>query len=183
MISILLGTGFEETEGVTLYDILKRAGLDVRLVSVGDSLEVCSARKLRVLCDHRIQEVFDMPHEALVIPGGMGGVRSLMASAEARELARKLAGEGCLLAAICAGPMVLDAFGLLEGREYTCYPGVEEEIRSGHYAGGDLVWDEPLLTGTCPGTASLFGMKLAELLTSPSVAKKISMDWHGGDLG
>ncbi len=183
MISILLGTGFEETEGVTLYDILKRAGLDVRLVSVGDSLEVWSARKLRVLCDHRISEILEEPQEALVIPGGMGGVRSLIASPEARDFARKLAGEGCLLAAICAGPLVLDAFGLLEGREYTCYPGVEEEIGSGRYAGGDLVWDKPLLTGTCPGIADLFGLKLAELLTSPSVAEKIARDWHGGDRG
>ena len=56
MISILIGTGFEETEAITVYDILKRGKLDVELISVTGSLEVSSARNLIITCDSLIDD-------------------------------------------------------------------------------------------------------------------------------
>jgi protein deglycase len=45
MISILLGSGFEEVEAITVFDILKRAGADVLLVSVTGTPESKQCQK------------------------------------------------------------------------------------------------------------------------------------------
>ena len=45
---VFLATGFEEIEALTPVDILRRAGMDVRLVSVSGSETVKGARNIEV---------------------------------------------------------------------------------------------------------------------------------------
>lgn len=179
MISILIGTGFEETEAVTVYDIFKRGGLDVSLVSVTGSLEVNSVHNLFIRCDVLLDDILEKKQSLVVVPGGMGGVRRIMASPAAKAFLRKAAGEECLLAAICAGPMVLDKFGLLEGYRYTCFPGAEEEIGNGTYVAELLLEDRNLVTSISPGTAAVFALHLLEKLAGPEVRKKVEGSWYG----
>ena len=48
---VFLATGFEEIEALTPVDILRRAGMDVRLVSVSGSETVKGARNIEVKSD------------------------------------------------------------------------------------------------------------------------------------
>lgn len=179
MISILLGSGFEETEAIVVFDLLKRGGLDVAMVSVTGSLGVTSARGLKVEGDYLLDDVMDKKHQVVIIPGGMGGVKRILTAPSIRGFLERQAEGNAILGAICAGPLVLDRFGLLDGRRYTCYPGVEEELQGGLHQREAVVIDGPLVTSCCPGTATAFALALVEILLGESVRLKIERDWNG----
>lgn len=180
MISILLGSGFEEVEAITLFDILKRAGADVLLVSVTGTLEVSSARNLVLKADYLIDEIKDKKHQMVVIPGGMGGVKRIVNSPSAKIFMQKLYVDKTKIAAICAGPLVLDKFGLFSDEtKYTCYPGVEEEIITGIYVDKDVVVDGQFITSVAPGTADEFAFKLVEILYDKEKMLNVRESWFG----
>lgn len=180
MISILLGSGFEEIEAITVFDILKRAGADVLLVSVTGTLEVSSARNLVLKADYLIDEIKDKKHQMVVIPGGMGGVKRIVNSPSAKIFMQKLYVNKTKIAAICAGPLVLDKFGLFSDEtKYTCYPGVEEEIITGIYVDKDVVVDGQFITSVAPGTADEFAFKLVEILYDKEKMLNVRKSWFG----
>lgn len=184
MIKILIGRGFEEIEALTVFDILKRGKLDAELVSVTGSLKVNSASNMTVVCDCLLEERDNSKEKMVVIPGGMGGVKRILASPSAKEYITKSFEEGKYIGAICAGPLVLDKLKILEGYKFTCYPGVEKEMENTHikeYYMGDksLIADRNLITSVGPGSASEFAFKLLELLAGKEEADKVYNNWWG----
>lgn len=180
MISIILGSGFEEIEAITVFDILKRAGADVLLVSVTGTLEVSSARNLVLKADYLIDDIKDKKHQMVVIPGGMAGVRRIINSPSAKLFLQKIYMDKTKIGAICAGPLVLDKFGLFSDEtKYTCYPGVEEEIVAGHFVNENIVVDGQFITSVAPGTASEFAFELVETLYDKNIMMKVRKSWFG----
>ena len=83
MVAILLGTGFEESEALVPADLLRRAGIEVRLVGV-DGPAVTSAHGVTVTADLTLAELDREAVDMLVLPGGLGGVEVLQATATYR---------------------------------------------------------------------------------------------------
>ncbi len=161
MVYIILGEGFEEIEAIAPCDILRRGGVETRLAAVGGSRTVSGAHGIVLETDVFVSEV--LPHEGdmLVIPGGMSGVNAIKSDVGAMALLQKAAEAGTLLSAICAGPSVLAALGLLDGKHITCYPGTEA-LMGGAVCETDkaVVFDGALTTGRAPGSAIDFGLAL-----------------------
>ena len=67
---VFLAEGFEEIEGLTVVDILRRAGIDVVTISVMGQKEVCGSHKITVLADALFEEVNFEEYEGIVLPGG-----------------------------------------------------------------------------------------------------------------
>ena len=115
--------------------------------------------------------------DMIVLPGGMGGVRSLSASpavAEALIYAQK---HEKFIAAICAAPTILAKLHITDGRNATCYPGCESDMGSARMVPDvPFVRDGLLITGTSAGCAVPFGLALIAALkgqeTADSVAQK-----------
>ncbi|MGI6656877.1 MAG: DJ-1/PfpI family protein [Desulfobulbus sp.] len=80
-------------------------------------------------------EVRAEDYDALVIPGGRAP-EYIRLDQEVLAMVRHFAGAGKPIAAICHGPQVLTAAGVLQGRSCTAYPAVAPEIES---AGGTYV--------------------------------------------
>lgn len=89
----------------------------------------------------------------VVLPGGYPGVDRLLESEETLALLREMDARGRWLAAICAGPRVLDKAGVLENKRYTAYPGQEDKIAAGTYCEDIVVQDGNVITsrGVCHG--------------------------------
>ena len=170
---VFLADGFEEVEAVAPIDYLRRAGADVSVVGV-TGLLVTSARQLAVTCDLDLVEVqeADLP-DLVVLPGGMKGSRNLAASRPLKALVTRMMGEGRLVGAICAAPAVaLGAWGLLEGRKWTCYPG-EEEALGVRVSDARVVVDNNLITSRAAGTAGEFALALVEALFDAATAESV----------
>jgi protease I len=80
-------------------------------------------------------------YDALLIPGGRAP-EYLRLNAEVLELVRSFATGGKPIAAICHGPQILTAAGVLSGRSCSAYPAVRPEVQA---AGGE--WAEVPVDG------------------------------------
>lgn len=174
MVYIILGKGFEEIEALAPCDILRRAGAEVRLVSLeGDT--VCGGHSISVAADCNIDDVDLDAAEMIVIPGGMGGVESIEASDKALGVIRAAADRGSYIAAICAGPRVLAKLGILEGKSAVCFPGLEDQMTGGNMTQANcVVKDGKVITSRSAGTAIDFALSLVSVLYGEEAAEKMA---------
>ena len=119
---ILLATGFEEIEAVTMIDILRRAGIDVVIAGI-ESLSVTGSHGITVSADKKLSDL-KRDFDAAILPGGMPGAMHLHNSGEVNDFIKDMNAKGVLIAGICAAPSVVMApIGLLDNKTATCYPG------------------------------------------------------------
>lgn len=174
MVYILLGTGFEETEAIAPLDLLRRAGIPVMTVGVTGKT-VFGGHNIGVEADITIDQMDLTQLEMIVLPGGLGGVASVRASAPAMEALGFAWENGKYVAAICAGPTVLADLGITDGRKATCYPGCESGMGSATVVeNAACVRDEKLITGTSAGCAVPFGLALIAALKGEEAAKTVA---------
>jgi len=165
--------GCEEIETTSIVDTLRRAGWEV--VAAGfRSGEVVASRQMRLVPDCMWQEVDFARVDLIAIPGGAVGTENLRRQEPLLERLREFAGQGRWLAAICAGPLVLQEAGVLKGRKVTSHPAVRGEIREAEWVDAPVVADDRLVTSQGPGTALSFALALIALLESEEVADRIA---------
>ena len=163
-VNVYLADGFEEVEGLTVVDLLRRAGIETDMVSIMGRKEITGARKIPVLADKLFEEQDDP--DVIVLPGGMPGTLHLKAHEGLADLIRKADKEGKLLAAICAAPTIYGEMGLLEGKNATCYPGMEDKQ--------PVVVDGNFVTSRGVGTAIAFALTLVTILKDEETAKSLA---------
>ncbi|MDY3917465.1 MAG: DJ-1 family glyoxalase III [Candidatus Limivivens sp.] len=172
-IYVFFADGFEEIEGLTVVDLLRRASQKVRMVSINDSLRVTGAHGISIEADLKLDQVSEKPGDFLVLPGGMPGTRNLGACRELTEKLVHAAEKAIHVAAICAAPSVLGDLGLLKGKQAVCYPGFEERLTGAKVLEVPVVTDGNVTTSRGMGTAIPFGLELIRLLSGKEEADRI----------
>lgn len=167
---VLLADGCEELEAVSIVDTLRRGGVETAALSVTGRAEIAGAHGIRILADGLFDPAAAASADAIALPGGMGGMRALRASPAVLDALRAAAARGAVVAAVCAAPAVLDAAGLLAGRRFCCYPGIERSLSGAGTYVPDVptVVDGNVVTGTGPGTAALFAAEILRALGGPA---------------
>ena len=177
MIYMLLANGFEEVEALAPLDMLRRAGLDAKTVSIEESRTVCGAHGISVFADL-------MPEEAgseislLILPGGMPGAERLDQSPVTDQMIQSATKSHGRIAAICAAPLVLGKRGLLKGKNAVCYPGFEKYLDGAAISKEHVVTDGLFTTAIGMGAAIAFGAELVSLMTNETCARKILAAIH-----
>jgi len=180
---VLLAEGFEEVEAVTPIDYLRRAGVTVTIAAVGGNLSVKGARGITVNADALLCDIIKQgktaAYDAVIIPGGMPGATNIAASKEAgaliTEMAAKGAADGKLVCAICAAPaVVLAPLGILSGKKFTCYPGMEEKVQGGKWTDDSVAIDGNIITSRSAGTAGKFAVAIIGRLLDKAEGDKIA---------
>jgi len=163
--------GTEEMEVVIIVDVLRRAGCDVVLASPGGLAATCS-RGVVISPDADLEDQQVDNFDALVIPGGGPGTERLAASPKMLQLVRSFHAVEKVLGAICAGPLVLQAAGVLQERDFTCHPSVAADLPA--RLKQRVVVDGHLYTSQGPGTAMAFTLALVAALQGPEVVKNVA---------
>lgn len=173
MIYVFLADGFEEIEAFAPVDILRRAGLEVKTVSITDDYVVTGAHGISVMADTTIYQTVDsVPGgwndsqrlgecDMIVLPGGMPGSTNLDACERLKQMILVHLEAGKPLAAICAAPLVFGHMGIVTGKRVTCYPGVESQLIGANYTGALVEEDGQFITACGPAAAMEFGYRLA----------------------
>ena len=174
MVCIFLADGFEMIEALTPCDLLRRAGLDVRLVSVSGAPVVRSSHRVAVTADMTLDAVDPAKVEMMLLPGGMPGAEHLYENTALREMVKRHAEKGLPTAAICAAPFILGRLGLLRGRKATCYPGFEKDLAGAFVTPGGVVRDGNLLTARGMGVSFPFGLAAVAMLLGEEKARTIA---------
>ncbi|MDR2954675.1 MAG: DJ-1/PfpI family protein [Prevotella sp.] len=161
-IFVFLTTGFEEIEALGTIDILRRAELNVKSVSLTDSKQVTSSRNVTVIADMMFDEADFSQAEMLVLPGGTPKFNEHEGM---KKEVLAFANKGEKVAAICASPMVFGGLGLLKGKNATAYPGFEKYLEGATLQTDKaVVVDGNITTGRGPGLTIDFVLNLVEQL-------------------
>jgi 4-methyl-5(b-hydroxyethyl)-thiazole monophosphate biosynthesis len=170
---ILLVTGFEEIEAVTVVDILRRAGIET--VSAGvDSMSITGSHGITITADKKLSDI-KPDADAVIIPGGMPGALHLHNSSEVNNFIKDMNSKGALIASICAAPaVVLAPIGILDNKAATCYPGNQVDFgKSTKYKNKAVVVDGNIITSQGPATAMEFAFAIVEKLIGKDTVKKL----------
>lgn len=171
-----LANGTEEIEALTVVDYCRRAEIEVDLVSINDGKKAIGAHKIFMGADKILDEIEEGHYDAFYIPGGMPGAANIRANKKAIEILKIANKNNKLIAALCASPLVLEEAKLLDGKNYTCYPGIEKSIKGGNYIDENIVVDGNLITGKGPALAAEMAFNIIERLQGEEVAQKIRRD-------
>ncbi|SEP92755.1 4-methyl-5(b-hydroxyethyl)-thiazole monophosphate biosynthesis [Lachnospiraceae bacterium NE2001] len=185
---VFLADGFEEIEGLTVVDLLRRAGINVTTLSINTDNEndeekrvVKGARGITVIADgyvtDKTADTVTKEADIVVLPGGMPGTLNLKADTRVRNSVTNMFNtDGKFVAAICAAPTVLADLGILEGKNATCYPGMEDQLTGAitKNDGTSVVVDGNVITSRGLGTAIDFSLKMIEILKDKDTADKIA---------
>ncbi len=170
MVYVHLADGFEEIEALTVVDVLRRADIAVKTVSITGDKTVRGAHDIMVTADLLFQEADYGKCEMIVLPGGMPGTANLAKHEGLAEQLNAFAKSGKWLAAICAAPSVLGKMSLLKGKHVTSYPGYENQLIGAVYSEERVIRDGKLITSRGPGTAMEFSLELVKLLKNEQTA-------------
>ncbi|MDR1024421.1 MAG: DJ-1/PfpI family protein [Treponema sp.] len=181
---ILLADGFEEVEAVTPLDYLRRAGLEVCSAAIGEGQTLTGSHGIPVKADTTLGELIcragDLTRlcqslDAVVLPGGLPGASNLAASRDTGALLKAMSQAGKVVAAICASPaLVLAPLGLLDGKRFTCYPGMEKDLSQGAWKEDRVVIDGSLITSRGAGTAGAFAAAIIGQLLGEAAEKTLT---------
>ena len=173
MVYILLAPGFEEVEALVPADLLRRAGIETALVSL-DGAPVPGSHSITVTADITLDEVDLDKADMVVLPGGGPGYKNLGKDPRVEELVRKAVKRDLWVAAICAAPTLLGEWGLLEGKQAVCYPGMEEGLVGAVPPKlGNVARDGRIITGRAAGDAYDFAAELIEVLLDRAAADRV----------
>ena len=186
---VLLAPGFEEVEALTPVDYLRRADIEVCMAAVGssgDGRTVTGSHDITVTADVILEELeagnklLPSLWDAVIVPGGMPGSVNLAASVLAGKFLREMAAGGKWVCAICAAPaVVLGPHGILAGRNFTCYPGMEEKVSNAFWKKDRVVIvknpeNGGIITSRGAGTAGEFSIAIISCVLNDTEAKKIA---------
>lgn len=163
-IGIFMADGCEEIEGLTVVDILRRAGMDIDMISIMGRNEVTGSHQITFRTDILAEDADFENYDGIVLPGGMPGTTNLGANETVKNVIARFAEDGRLVAAICAAPSVLGENGLLKGRHAVCHPGFEGKLIGADTGEGNVAADGNVITSRGMGTAIDFALAIVHYL-------------------
>lgn len=173
---VFLADGFEEIEAISVIDILRRAGMPVKTVSISSSLQVKGAHGISVTADTLFDTTLFTEAEWLIFPGGIPGATNLYDFAPLHGVIRnQIDSRSGHIAAICASPgVLLGQLGVLDGVEFTCYPGFEGNAKNGIFRNESVVSSGRFVTANGPSSATLWAIEIVRRSLGENVASEVA---------
>ncbi|NDV62107.1 DJ-1 family protein [Puniceicoccales bacterium CK1056] len=159
---VIIMEGVEELEAIAPVDLLRRAGATVTVASASSSLEIIGRNGIRVTADMPFAEAEGKAFDLVVVPGGPGHA-DLLEHKGLLDLLVRQNTAGRLIGSICAGPVVLNQAGVLEGKKFTSFPGTADLLPD-RDAQSAVVVDGNIITSQGAGTALVFALALIKAL-------------------
>lgn len=162
----LLADGNETIELLTVVDYLRRADIKIDMVSTTGDINLRTSHGIKYQADHRLEDIDPNDYDGVYIPGGTEGAESLRDNEKVIEIVKNFNKKGKLIAAICAGPIVLDKAGVLEDKKATSFPTIKEELNNvGEYIEDELVvTDGNITTSRGAALTNYLALRLIEII-------------------
>ena len=167
-VAILLGPGFEDSELQIPFDRLRAAGHHVEVIGPQEGEELRGLHgRVEVLTTKAISQVRPGDYDALLIPGGYSPDH-LRADRRFVEFVRRFDALGRPVAAVCHGPQLLIAAGLVKGRTLTAWTTIQEDLRQlgANVRDEAVVVDRHWVTSRKPEDLEVFSDALLQALAS-----------------
>ncbi|TAK87465.1 MAG: type 1 glutamine amidotransferase [Betaproteobacteria bacterium] len=153
---IISANGYEESELLVPYYRLLEEGLQVDIAAPRRGA-VIGKHGYRVRANLSLREAEPERYELLVVPGGKAP-QALSAHAAALSVVKRFFDSGKPVAAICHGPLLLAAAGVLKARTVTAHESVAHDLEKtgARYEDSEVVVDGNLVTSRGPADLPAF---------------------------
>jgi protease I len=166
-LAILAADGFEEIELTSPKEAIENAGGDTTIVSIEHG--TIQANKHReqgdtFKVDLRLDDAKAEDFDALLIPGGLFSPDALRTNQKAKDFASDFFRQKKPVFSICHGPQVLISANLVNGREMTGYPAIQQDLKNAgaRVLDQSVVVDAGLVTSRSPDDLGDFNAKIVE---------------------
>ena len=171
---IFMAEGHEEIEALTVVDLLRRAGIEIEMISITGNKKVPGSHGIITVCDKYIENADFESADMIVLPGGMPGTLNLELCEPLMDQIHGFNTSKKGLAAICAAPTVFGKAGILEGKKATCYPGMEKDLVGANVSTDEVCHDGHIITSRGLGTAIPFALEIVKTFQGEEAAKKLA---------
>ena len=172
MVNVLFAEGFEEIEALTVVDLLRRADIEVNIVSADNKDYISGGHGITVKADVKLSDALNC--DMVVLPGGIPGVPNLLNNPNVVTYLKSHYDDEKYIAAICAAPSILGELSMLSGKKATCYPSFSDKLNGGCYTDDNVTIDGKFITSKAMGTAIDFALKIIETLKDEITADKVA---------
>lgn len=171
----LLADGNETIELLTVVDYLRRADIKIDMVSTTGDINLRTSHGIKYQADYKLEDIDPNDYDGVYIPGGTEGAESLRDNEKVIEIIKDFNKEGKLIAAICAGPIVLDKAGVLEDKKATSFPTIKEELNNvGEYIDDELVvTDGNITTSRGAALTNYLALRLIEIIKGEDIKEEV----------
>lgn len=174
-IGILMADGCEEIEGLTVVDVLRRANMDIVMISINGTTTVTGSHDITFMTDTVFEQVDFDTFNGIVLPGGVPGTPNLAAHAGVKDVILQFAQKGKLVAAICAAPSVLGTLGIFNGKMAVCHPGFEDKLTGANVIFDSVAADGNIITSRGMGTAIDFALAITSYFGTPELVDDVKL--------
>ena len=172
---VLVANGNETIEVLTVVDYLRRADIKVDIASTEEGLDLVTSHDVTYKADIMFDDIEEDDYFGLYIPGGTKGAYSLRDNENVLDLVKRFNDEGKIIAAICAGPVVLNEAGVLFDKKATSFPSMKGEMdKTKTYVDDEIiVTDKNITTSRGAALTNYLALKLIEIIKDKDTAKDI----------
>ncbi|XP_039006613.1 protein DJ-1 homolog C-like isoform X2 [Hibiscus syriacus] len=168
-----VANGSEDTEVVTIADILRRAKVDVVVASVEKSVKVLASQGVKIIADKLIGDAAESIYDLIILPGGVAGTERLRKSRVLKKLLKEQDAAGRIYGAVCSSPTVLHKHGLLKDKKLTAHPHAITELANA-VDGPKVVIDGKLITSRGFATVSDFALAIVSKFFGHARARSVA---------
>lgn len=176
---IVLADGFEDVEGIATIDILKRAGIDLDLVSFHKNKKVLTSSNIQITLDFSLDEIRYETYDFFILPGGRAVFQHLDSSYEIAKIITHFCEKKKLICAICAAPSLIGKLGYLRDKEYCVFPGCGDKIVHGKKSDKPVVVDQNIITARSMYYSCDFALEIVAYLLGKEKAEQVKKQIQG----
>ncbi len=170
MVYLFLAEGHESVEALTPVDLLRRANIEIKTVSITGSETVCGSSGVKIIADTLFENVDFSDATAIILPGGMPGTTNLLAHVPLCDLILNMYNNDKYVFAICAAPMILSKIGINE--KMSIYPTFKDKVMN--FSNDKLCVLDKVITANALGSAIDFSLEIIKKLQNDEVASKVA---------
>lgn len=180
-ILVFLANGCEDVEAITVIDYLRRADIDVTSVSIHDTNDIITKSNITLTADTNLNDIDPKEFDGLYIPGGTKGAEALRDDDRVIDIVKTFNDEEKLIAAICAGPIVLNKAGVLADKRATSFPDLKDDIDNVlEYVDDQMVVTDGNITTSRGAAVTVYlAMRLVEIIKGAEAVEELK---HGTQL-
>ena len=177
-ILVFLANGCEDVEAITVIDYLRRADVEVTTVSIHDTNDITTKSNITLTADKNLNNIDPHDYDGLYIPGGTKGAEALRDDDRVIDIVKTFNDEEKLIAAICAGPIVLNKAGVLADKRATSFPDLKDEIDNVlEYVDDQMVVTDGNITTSRGAAVTVYlAMRLVEIIKGAETVEELK---HG----
>ena len=169
---VFFADGMEECEALLVVDLLRRADIEVTTAAVKACRKINTSHNIKLFADCTEKNADYASADIIILPGGLKGTENLRNSKTVAEQCKSFAANK-KVAAICAAPTVLAGLGLLNGKNATMYPGLDEKMNGADVKNIPVSVDGNIITGQALGAAIPFALEIIKQLLGEEKAAEV----------